>query len=45
MKIRTASLGDAPLISSLATRSKAYWGYPDEFMQACQDELKVSDED
>ena len=37
--IRPASASDADLLSSLALRSKAYWGYSTEFMEQCRDEL------
>lgn len=40
--IREAILDDAKALSSLAIRSKAYWGYSSEFMEACVDELTVS---
>ena len=45
MIIRKADPREAELISELAIRSKAYWGYPDEFMQACREELTVTAED
>ena len=32
-------------ITEIAMRSKAYWGYSDEFMEACKGELTVSSED
>ena len=32
-------------ITEIAMRSKAYWGYTDEFMEACKGELTVSSED
>ena len=34
---------EAAEISSLAMRSKAHWGYSDEFMSACRAELTYSD--
>jgi GNAT superfamily N-acetyltransferase len=37
--LRTATADDAHVISELALRSKAHWGYSPEFMQACQQEL------
>jgi len=40
--IRQAVLDDAEILSNLAIRSKAHWGYSREFMQACIDELSVS---
>ncbi len=39
--IRAVSVQDTGVLSQLAMRSKAYWGYSDEFMQACEDELSV----
>ena len=41
-KIRRASGSDAEPLSTLAFRSKAYWGYSIEFMAACKDELTYS---
>ena len=29
-------------MSELALRSKAYWGYSDEFMSACENELRIT---
>lgn len=37
--IRAAAADEAAAISALALRSKAHWGYSDEFMQACRAEL------
>ena len=42
MVIRKADSNDAKYLSSLAVRSKAYWGYSAEFMEACVEELSVS---
>lgn len=39
LTIRPARPADAPLLSALAMRSKAYWGYSQEFMHAVQAEL------
>jgi GNAT superfamily N-acetyltransferase len=33
---------EADMLSDLAFRSKAHWGYPPEFMEACRDELTVT---
>lgn len=44
MKIRPADPGEAGLLSELAVRSKAHWGYSREFMAACRDELSYSAE-
>jgi len=40
--IRRALHVEAEDLSSLAFRSKAYWGYPEEFMEACREELTLS---
>ena len=37
--IRKAVPHEAALLSTLALRSKAYWGYPATFMKACRAEL------
>lgn len=42
IKLRPATSEEAPLLSVLATASKAYWGYSDAFMAACRDELTVA---
>lgn len=42
--IRKATVEEAPLLSDLAFRSKAYWGYDDDFMEACRAELTLSPE-
>lgn len=39
--LRTAAAADAPILSDLALRSKAYWLYDDQFLEACRDELTV----
>ncbi len=41
-KVRAAAHGEAAALSSLAMRSKAHWGYSDEFMTACREELTYS---
>lgn len=43
--IRRASKEDVNILSELSFRSKAYWGYSDEFMKACREDLKVTEED
>lgn len=43
-KIRKALATEAELISELSIRSKAYWGYDDEFMSSCRNELSQSRE-
>lgn len=42
--IRLAKPDEAELLSALASRSKAYWGYTDDFMAACRDELSYTAE-
>lgn len=39
--IRNARRDEASELSGLAMRSKAYWGYSREFMDACREELSV----
>lgn len=38
-RLRIAAPDEAAHLSDLALRSKAYWGYPDDFLAACKDEL------
>ncbi len=40
-RIRPARPDEADTLSGLAFRSKAHWGYPAEFMDACRRELGV----
>ncbi|MEM1255303.1 MAG: GNAT family N-acetyltransferase [Cyanobacteria bacterium P01_H01_bin.21] len=42
--IRAALPQDSQLLTALALRSKAYWGYSQEFMVACRQELSQSRE-
>ena len=44
-KIRRAQSHEGELLSNIAFRSKAYWGYSTEFMEACRDELTYISED
>ena len=37
--VRAAMPADADMLTALAIRSKAHWGYPDEFLAACRAEL------
>ncbi|NUK01092.1 GNAT family N-acetyltransferase [Streptomyces lunaelactis] len=39
--IRPARATEAEILSALALRSKAHWGYDAEFLDACKDELTV----
>ena len=40
--IREASAVDAQSLSALAFRSKAHWGYSEQFMAACREELSCT---
>jgi hypothetical protein len=40
--IRAARPNDAGILSAIAIRSKAHWGYDQEFMAACRDELTLT---
>lgn len=42
--IRAAQSAEAGLLSAIAVRSKAHWGYSEEFMASCRDELTVTAE-
>ncbi|WP_164684834.1 GNAT family N-acetyltransferase [Brevibacillus reuszeri] len=42
MKIRKATIHEADLVSDLCFRSKAHWGYSEEFMEACRDDLTIA---
>ncbi|MEL7084008.1 MAG: GNAT family N-acetyltransferase [Cyanobacteria bacterium J06597_1] len=41
IRLRPATVDEAGLLSSLALRSKAYWGYSTTFVEACATELQV----
>lgn len=41
MLIRSARRDETELLSDLALRSKGYWGYDSDFLEACRDELTV----
>ncbi|MEV6483314.1 GNAT family N-acetyltransferase [Streptomyces sp. NPDC051576] len=40
--IRPARATEADVLTDLALRSKAHWGYDAEFLEACRDELSVA---
>lgn len=42
--IRQARPDEAAAVSDLALRSKGYWGYSDEFLEACREELTYTPE-
>jgi GNAT superfamily N-acetyltransferase len=39
IELRDARPDEAPALSALAQRSKAHWGYSEEFLEACRAEL------
>lgn len=41
VEIRPARPEEAELLTELVLRSKAHWGYNEEFIEACRDELRV----
>jgi GNAT superfamily N-acetyltransferase len=43
--IRRARPAEAGVLSALALRSKAHWGYEADFLAACQDDLTLSADD
>ena len=45
LTIRSLQAHEAPVISELAMRSKSFWGYSDVFMDACREELTVTELD
>jgi len=45
MHIRPAKLEERHVLSTLALRSKAYWGYSSGFMDRCRAELSISADD
>jgi len=45
MQIRRAEASEASRLSELALRSKAHWGYSDDFMRACTEELTYTPEE
>jgi GNAT superfamily N-acetyltransferase len=44
INLRTAKPADAAALSDIAFKSKAHWGYSDDFMAACKEELIVTPE-
>lgn len=42
MKITQATSDQATLLTELALHSKAVWGYDDEFIKKCRDELTIT---
>jgi GNAT superfamily N-acetyltransferase len=44
-RLRPAKAAECAMLSDLALRSKAYWGYDPVFVQACRDDLSVDPRD
>jgi GNAT superfamily N-acetyltransferase len=42
INIRPATPDDPPILSAIAFRSKAHWGYDAVFMDACRDDLTIT---
>ncbi|MGI1768613.1 GNAT family N-acetyltransferase [Streptococcus uberis] len=40
--IKKANINQAELLSKIAFESKKYWGYSDEFMEKCREDLTVT---
>jgi GNAT superfamily N-acetyltransferase len=43
--IRPATTNELVALSDLALRSKAHWGYDEEFLSACREELTLHEDD
>lgn len=43
MEVRRAKAGEGRLLSEIALRSKAYWGYDRDFVEACREALTISE--
>lgn len=44
LRVRRAAEVEAALLTELALRSKSYWGYDPEFLEACRAELTIEPE-
>lgn len=44
MSIRKARTDEGPILSRIALRSKAYWGYDESFIEACREDLTISEQ-
>ena len=45
MRVRDGQRGESVLLSDLALRSKSYWGYDADFLDACREELRLRPDD
>lgn len=44
VRLRSATAEDAPVLTQLIFRAKAYWGYPAEWMDAWCEDLTITPE-
>ncbi|UFU07471.1 GNAT family N-acetyltransferase [Ruania halotolerans] len=44
LQMRSARTDEASALSALALRSKGHWGYPQDFLDACREELTITPE-
>lgn len=44
MLIRKAKSSDSDTLSNLAYKSKGYWGYSQDFLERCKDDLTFTGE-
>lgn len=42
INIRKAKISEAEILTELAMQSKAHWGYSDEFISSCREELTIT---
>lgn len=42
VRVRSAGPAEAEALSDLALRSKGHWGYDEQFLEACREELTVA---
>jgi len=44
LQLRDAQLSDCPAVSALCLRSKAHWGYSEEFLRQSREDLRLTPE-
>jgi len=44
LSLRTPKVGEAKLLTDICLRSKAVWGYDQDFIQACRSELTITEQ-
>ena len=45
VRVRAGRREESAFLSELAIRSKSYWGYDSDFLEACREELRLNDDD